>query len=521
MSSRLVNWLVCLLLAIVAVVAYSPALSAGLVGDDFQLLAQGQLVKNPGWFFSQDHSLSYFYRPVAMCVWWLSAKLFGTDATAQYALQLSLHVINCWLLWRAATLILQRLNVEQKPTHGLAIAIAMLYASHPINIGSGVWLADRFDLLASTGCLWLCCLFVSKQYLARSWQIALAACLAAGSKEIALAALPCLLLLCYWQASAERVPRLLALVTPFVLMLVMRTALLAPVKTTAGIDNIASVLSQGTWASLQAWPVALSWSGWFLLATVLITAIATRKAWRVAAPPQWSIGSKLALAFLSVVGATILLQSPITALSLPHDATLSNPSNLRFFCFALAFLFLAALVVLDQLRDQQRTLVAAIGMAISIWQWIPSRAISQNWVSASAKVPQQIMLDDAIKQIRSYRSSLPAGQSCVVQLLETKLVTEFFAGFADVAIKSQLASDDPAIDCLILTEKAPWYQLLRKPDLAALAPHYRIEYGSTLVSRQFAGLTYAFLRLDYPEHLANDRGVLRLRWRGAGFVGVR
>lgn len=144
--------------------------------DDFWLLSLARHTTNPLYFWTYDHSAFYFFRPVAMTLWWCSVALWGSEPTAHYALNALLHgaVALSFGLW-------MRAFARSSTVGGLAI---VFYAVHPVAVRTTMWLSDRFDLLASGSVFAACALFLhpsdSKLRRAELCLLTLSACL---SKE--------------------------------------------------------------------------------------------------------------------------------------------------------------------------------------------------------------------------------------------------------------------------------------------------------------------------------------------------
>ena len=129
-------------IAVATAAVYWPALRSGFVLDDFFLYAIALNTGNPLSLFVHSHFPgSYFYRPLGMAFWWLSEELFGHAPRPHYAVNLALHIGVAWALWRVLILWTQ----ARLP----ALLCALAFALHPIAIGTSLWLADRFDLLAA------------------------------------------------------------------------------------------------------------------------------------------------------------------------------------------------------------------------------------------------------------------------------------------------------------------------------------------------------------------------------------
>ena len=130
------------LITLATAAVYWPALRSRFVLDDFFLYAIALHTGNPLSLFLHSHFPgSFFYRPLGMSLWWLSAALFGNAPRPHYVLNLALHIGVALALWRVLVVCTQ----ARLP----ALLCALAFALQPIAIGTSLWLADRFDLLAA------------------------------------------------------------------------------------------------------------------------------------------------------------------------------------------------------------------------------------------------------------------------------------------------------------------------------------------------------------------------------------
>jgi hypothetical protein len=155
---------------------------------------------------------------------------------------------------------------------------------------------------------------------------------------------------------------------------------------------------------------------------------------------------------------------------------------------------------------------------LTLFQLQNARATAAAWANASAKASQTKLRDQAVLVLRDYVAKRPSDQPCAVQLLNTQQSAPFFAGFADVIVKSALQRDEPAFDCIVLTETAPWYQLLQNSARVPLSlRREREEFGRALKPRDLDGMTYLFLPTQLPKMMPADE-VLVLHWHGETFL---
>ena len=204
-----------LLLAVVTIVAYLPALRGGFIWDDDAYVTKNTMLTAPDglskiWFSTHRQS-QYF--PLTYTTLRFERALWGLNPQGYHAVNVLLHVINALLLWQ----LLRRLVV---PGAWLAAA---LFALHPAQVESVAWITElknvqstMFYLLALLA--WV--KFVGKPTAPR-WNFYLLALLfhafALFSKTTA-CTLPAALLLVLWWCRETIGWRRVLQVLPFLLM---------------------------------------------------------------------------------------------------------------------------------------------------------------------------------------------------------------------------------------------------------------------------------------------------------------
>jgi protein O-mannosyl-transferase len=127
-----------LVLCLVTLAAYLPALRAGFSWDDDLLVTANDLVRGGSlhrlWFSTQAAD----YWPVTMTAFWAQWRLWGANAAGYHAVNLALHAAEC-LLFRG---ILRRLGFRH------ALLGAALFAAHPVNVETVAWVSELKNLMA-------------------------------------------------------------------------------------------------------------------------------------------------------------------------------------------------------------------------------------------------------------------------------------------------------------------------------------------------------------------------------------
>lgn len=140
-----------LLLLVVVMLAFLPALSGGFVWDDDDHLTQNPYVAAPDGLRDIWSSLrASRYYPLTLTTFWGFRQLFGLNPLPYHLLNVVVHALNALLFWQ----VLRRLDVRG------AWAAALLWAVHPVMVESVAWVTElkntqsTFFLLVSLWC-WL------------------------------------------------------------------------------------------------------------------------------------------------------------------------------------------------------------------------------------------------------------------------------------------------------------------------------------------------------------------------------
>ena len=137
-----------LVLGLLAIGSYLPALWGEFVWDDFLLMKLDavsswsgiwQIWFNPSSAYLQGDAVEGHYWPLLYTTFWLEHKLWGFNPLGYHALNLLLHFANTALLWR----LLLRMGVSG------AWFAAAVFAVHPLHVESVVWIISRKDLLSA------------------------------------------------------------------------------------------------------------------------------------------------------------------------------------------------------------------------------------------------------------------------------------------------------------------------------------------------------------------------------------
>jgi tetratricopeptide (TPR) repeat protein len=296
---------------LLALGSHAPALVAGFVHDDGPQIRDNLLLRSlralpllwSSGVWAGAGSSSSFYRPLFTSSLALDVSLFGVDAGALHATQLGLFAG----LVALASLVVQRLEGRR----GVALAVAALFAVHPVNTEPAAWISARPELLAAlTG---LACVAL---WDAGRWRAAAAAFfLALTAKESSLVFGAALLALDRWRGRAFA-PRALAaryagLIAAGLAYAGLRTRALGSLSggllgASAPTDALGA-LGQG--AARLVWPVGLTISpapaslAHVALGVALLAAGGLALAAALRRRAAWSVPLALGLASLAVAAS--------------------------------------------------------------------------------------------------------------------------------------------------------------------------------------------------------------------------
>ncbi|MGZ3722837.1 MAG: tetratricopeptide repeat protein [Bdellovibrionales bacterium] len=137
-----------LLLFVLVLIGYWPALHGQFIWDDITFISENDLVRSPnGLFniwFTKD---STDYWPLTYSIFWFLWRAFGPATLGYHILNILIHSLNALLVWK----ILSRMGMRW------AYVAALIFAVHPVAVESVAWIFQLKTILAATfalGSLW-------------------------------------------------------------------------------------------------------------------------------------------------------------------------------------------------------------------------------------------------------------------------------------------------------------------------------------------------------------------------------
>lgn len=206
---------VAVLIVVLTVVVYLPALRGGFVWDDHNNITDNQLMRSLGGLKKTwvDPRATFQYYPLTYTVFWVEHYLWGMRPFGYHAVNVVLHALNALLVG----ILLTRLAV---PGAWLA---ALLFAVHPVQVESVAWITELKNVLS--GFLFLSALLAFLQFRwgdgkHRWWFYccSLVLFLCSLLSKTSTVVLPVAVLLVLWWKTGRVERRDLVLLIPFVLI---------------------------------------------------------------------------------------------------------------------------------------------------------------------------------------------------------------------------------------------------------------------------------------------------------------
>ncbi|MFO7984572.1 MAG: tetratricopeptide repeat protein [Desulfatiglandaceae bacterium] len=204
-----------LLVCLLVVTIYIPAIKGDFIWDDDAFLTENPLIKASDglyrfWFSTEAPD----YFPLTSTTLWLEWRLWGKNATGYHLVNVLLHILNAILIWA----VLKKLGI---PGAWLA---SVIFAVHPVNVESVAWITERKNLLPMVFFLVSILAYLAFDRHTNWWFyiLSLVAFLLALLSKTSVIMLPFVLLGClWWQRNRIRIKDLVRSVPFFVLSVIM------------------------------------------------------------------------------------------------------------------------------------------------------------------------------------------------------------------------------------------------------------------------------------------------------------
>ena len=206
------------LIVVVVLATYVPALDGDFVcGDDLWVRDDSRLDDWDGLGRIWSTAETDQYQPLVYSSFWLERRLWGVRPFGYHLDNVLLHAVNTVLVW----LLLARMKVRG------ALAAAVLFGVHPVNVESVAWVYERKNVLS--GLFFLLTMLSVVRFTegrARRWfGLALGLFVCALLSKASTVVLPAVLLLYYWWNRQAWNKRDVLLTIPFFVMAGLMSAL--------------------------------------------------------------------------------------------------------------------------------------------------------------------------------------------------------------------------------------------------------------------------------------------------------
>jgi protein O-mannosyl-transferase len=133
------DWEKLLLIVFLTFIAYSSAVHGGFIWDDNDYVSKNPLLTAPDglWRIWTTTETRQYY-PMVFTSFWVETRLWGLHPTGFHIVNVILHTINAFLVWR----LLRRLNIPG------AWMVGAVFAVHPVHVESVAWITERKNVLS-------------------------------------------------------------------------------------------------------------------------------------------------------------------------------------------------------------------------------------------------------------------------------------------------------------------------------------------------------------------------------------
>ena len=121
-----------LLILVMTILAYLPAIKAGYIWDDDDHFTKNELMNDGRGLWKIWTSASAVYYPLVLTSFWIMRRLWGLHPLPYHGVNILVHAVNALLLWA----VLRRLGIRG------AFWAGALFALHPVHVESVAWVTE-------------------------------------------------------------------------------------------------------------------------------------------------------------------------------------------------------------------------------------------------------------------------------------------------------------------------------------------------------------------------------------------
>lgn len=151
------DWLPALLIAVLSLIVFAPALNGGFTWDDVDSFVENSAYRGLGWpqlaWMWTTFSMG-IYRPLTWMTYGVDYVLWGMNPYGYHLVGLLLHGANAAIVYFLVFALLERALPEARRRDRVGLALGagvatLLFALHPLRAEPVAWVSGRADLLAA------------------------------------------------------------------------------------------------------------------------------------------------------------------------------------------------------------------------------------------------------------------------------------------------------------------------------------------------------------------------------------
>ena len=143
--SRWFNPLFVLCAALFTTLIYSNSFNAAFQFDDLPIIVENTQLRD----LSNLPQILLSQRGLTMATFALNYAISGMDTAGYHAVNLAIHIINTGLVYLLLLYTLRLINTEEASARRLGALVALIFAAHPIQTQSVVYIVQRMESLMS------------------------------------------------------------------------------------------------------------------------------------------------------------------------------------------------------------------------------------------------------------------------------------------------------------------------------------------------------------------------------------
>jgi hypothetical protein len=445
-----------------------PLFAASYHADDWHFFALFRHIDSIAAFFTTNIGGTYFYRPIALTINWLTFQLFDLNSVGQYAVNVALHA---WVAFEIGKTVYRYTRRWES-----SFITALLFFACPIATATATWFSNRFDLIA-TGATFAAInvlIYATKLHIGTTIRLSLWLILAIGAKEtgFASAGAICLLLQSARFSLKEKVSPFAAIVLIVLFAVFMRLYALNGFSPEALVresylDELVGVFRQllAFGASLRHYAFSLGVLFVCAVVFVVLNLAALRGGHHVSDVRKLQNKnahvSRTALVgcLFALLLVCLFVQAPIATLLFANPAN-AQGINLRFFYLPLAALMCTCAIFASALVPARKRHALWIWCCPLVMFAYDTSQYSENWRRNTRAELAVIQTAEALVE-NAANTNRERNTPCFTQSDPGIAMKNDAGGFVDAAVKARAKRDDSKVNCILITNPPQAFSLTK------------------------------------------------------------